>query len=338
MNARCVAAVAGLLCASASLAGDEVELELYTGPAAKETVRPIYPELALRSLREGWVHAHFMVGADGRAYEIAITDSMGDPAFARATVRSIEKSVYEPAKLNGSPIDAGYARKYYFEIQGGVNAARGSFLRTYRRIGDAIAAGNRQLAGTLVEELSARNHYEEALLHLARFHYLREWGEAAQQLQALDRAIAHEKTAKYLPEQVFISALVAHFGLLAHTRDFARALETYETLQDFELDDHVLTALQADAKQIRALKSDNRAYSVGGEIDTSANWYYDLFKDDFAVLDVDGDVAEVKLRCDRKYVFWRFDPEVVYHVNDDYGDCHLTLVGDPGTTFQLRQM
>ena len=156
-------------------------------------------------------------------------------------------------------------------------------------------------------------------------------------MRALDRAIAHETTAKYLPEEVFIHALLAHFGLLTQMRDFHRALEAFESLSAFEIDEETRAALQADAEQIRILKTDDRAYSVAGEIDDTANWYFDLFKDDFAVLDVHGEIAEVKLRCDRKYVFFRFDPAIAYHVNDTYGDCHLTPGRQPGNDIPAKK-
>lgn len=328
--------MAGLLLGSAVTA-EPVELEVFTGPRGKESAQPVYPTMALRSLREGWVQMHFMVGPDGRPYEIAVTDSMGGKAFHGSAVRALEKSLFEPARLNDAPIDAGFSRKFYFQIQGNAGA-RAQFLTTHRAIRKAIGADDREQARQLIDELSARNHYEDALLHLAKFYCLSKWGEPDAQLRALDRAIAHETTAKYLPEEVFVHALFSHFRLLAKMRDYHRALEAFESLSAFELDEATRAALQADAEQIRILKTDDRAYSVAGEIDDTANWYFNLFKDDFAVLDVTGEIAEVKLRCDREYVFFRFDPAVAYHVNDAYGDCHLTLVGNPGTTFRLRQM
>ena len=269
-------AVAGLLLGSA-ITAEEVELEVFTGPQGKEIAQPVYPTIALRNLREGWVQMHFMVGPDGRPYEIAVTDSMGGTAFHRSAVRALEKSLFEPARLNDAPIDAGDSRKFYFQIQGNPGA-RGQFLTTHRAIRKAIEADDRERAGQLIDELSARNYYEDALLHLAKFNYLGKWGEPDAQLRALDRAIAHETTAKYLPEEVFIHALFAHFGLLAQTRDYHRALQAFESLSAFELDEERRAALQADAEQIRILKTDDRAYSVAGEIDDTANWYFDLFQ------------------------------------------------------------
>ena len=338
----CVAVIACLLAvqAPAEERGErevDVEVEVYTAPERKERVAPVYPRNALRSGREGWVRLHFMVGADGRPYEIDVTDSMGDRSFHGAAQRALEKSLFEPARRNGTPLDAGSTQKYIFEIRGPASA-RPSFLATFRTARQAIGAAVPERAAESISRLKPRDHYEDALLHLAKFYYLRKWGEPEEQLAALDRAIAHETTAKYLPEAAFVSALVARFGLLTHTLDFARALETFETLQGFDLAPDTLAALQADVEVIEALKRDDRAYAVGGEIDDSANWHFDLFKDDFAVHDVDGRIAEVKLRCARGYLFWRFDPDLVYHLGDDYGDCHLTLVGDPGTTFRLRQM
>ena len=109
-------------CLAVRLTAEEVELEVFTGPRGKESVHPVYPQIAQQNLREGWVQTHFMVGPDGRPYEIAVTDSMGSTAFHGSAVRALKKSLFEPARLNDAPIDAGFSRKFYFQIQGNTGA------------------------------------------------------------------------------------------------------------------------------------------------------------------------------------------------------------------------
>lgn len=50
-----------------------------------------------------------------------------------------------------------------------------------------------------------------------------------------------------------------------------------------------------------------------------------------------GEMAEIKLRCDKKYVFFHYYPEISYRTPQEYGDCQMELVGNPGTRFNLIQ-
>src|SRR5882724_13069905 len=45
--------------------------------------------------------------------------------------------------------------------------------------------------------------------------------------------------------------------------------------------------------------------------------------------------SQIKLRCDKKYVFFQFDPALEYKVADKYGKCFIEVVGDPETKFEL---
>ena len=77
---------------------EPVPVELYTGPVRKNMEMPRYPRLAQAKGMEGWVRLDFMVGTDGKAFEIAVTDSMGNPNFRGAAIRALRKSTFEPVQ------------------------------------------------------------------------------------------------------------------------------------------------------------------------------------------------------------------------------------------------
>lgn len=323
----------------------DVALEVYTAPVVKDSVMPKYPHLMQKSGGEGWVQVHFMVDPNGKPYEIMVTDSFGHRSFRRSAVRALRAWTFEPATLDGNPLDAGASRKIVFDIRGSMGASP-AFVARQKSLVAAIKDGDRRKADEKIEliERSRLNFYEDAMLALAKYNYHLKWGDVHQRLAALDRAIAHERTPRFLRSENFRAALVARFGLLVETYDFARALDTFEQIEALGADGEdglpaeQLDALRAAVERIHAFRNDDRAYSVSGEVDDSAHWSYDLFRNDFALESVAGEVAELKLRCERAYVFFRFDPNIRYHVNEEQGDCHLTVVGNPGTTFQLTQM
>jgi hypothetical protein len=45
----------------------------------------------------------------------------------------------------------------------------------------------------------------------------------------------------------------------------------------------------------------------------------------------------VKLRCQKHYVSFTFDAKLSYDVASKDGDCHMEMIGAPGTRFVLVQ-
>ena len=50
-----------------------------------------------------------------------------------------------------------------------------------------------------------------------------------------------------------------------------------------------------------------------------------------------GAVSEIKLLCKKKFLFFKYQPDIQYTVSPNAGDCSIGVVGDPGTTFELIQ-
>lgn len=313
------------------------DFDVYSGPGSIEIKRPRYPKSRQLRLREGWVLLNLMVDAEGRPYEIAVTDSTGDEAFEQSAIEAIGGSQFEPATLNGEPIDAGYNVKVRFSVDGVEHGARRSFVNAYRRIIDAVGEGDRSAAETLLADLDVRNLYEDAHYHLARYAYLDAWGNPGEQLTAIGRAIAHERDATYLPDDMFTRALQSKFALELKLQDFGGALHTWRKLKTRDVPEAARQSLEAAVAEVERLKGDDRVYSVRGRINSGTSWYYSLLKKHFQIDEVDGSLAEIKLRCDTDFVFFRHDPQMRYSVADRFGDCHLEVVGDPGTSFRLVQ-
>ena len=318
---------------------DEIALELYSPPHSVSRATPRYPRIALRRDKEGWVRLDFMVDTNGEPYEIVVTESVGDEVFHDAAIRALEKSRFEPARFEGEPLDAGHHLYYHFEMDS--SGARPWFVRIYRAVMKAIGAGDREKADRLFEELDSGgslNLYEDAFLHVAKSSYYAGWGNEHEQLRALDRAVGHRSAENRVPESLYTSLQRARFLLLVETLDFGRAMQTFETLTEYPLDEDVLAQLRAVADELETLRLDDRGYSVPGDFADRYTWSYNLFKDEFFLSEVDGQIEEIKLRCARKYVFLRFEPDIQYKIEREYLPCHLQLVGDPKTTFKLTQL
>jgi TonB family protein len=313
-----------------------VPMEIFKGPKALELRPPDYPASERREGHEGWVEVNFMVDPQGKPYEIAVIESTGNKAFEKSAVSAVRKWNFEPAMLGDKPIDAGHNFKLIFTIREPATGASQRFVRAYKGLMKAIAAGDRTRAAEEIVKLDVQNLYEDAYRNVAYYEYFRKWGTEAQQLVALRRAIAHERAPRYLKKEQFIAALNSQLLLQVKMQDFAGALDSWEKLQEHAPKDS-LGSWEETIAQIEALRKDDRSYGVPGEIGKGGSWFYQLFKTRFQVEIASGHLSEIKLRCEKQYIFFRFEPDVQYKIADKYGSCALELVGDPDTKFELVQ-
>lgn len=314
---------------------EPVAVEVFKSPRSKRVEPPKYPREERSQGRDGWVALNFMVDPQGKPYEITVIESTGNKRLERAAVAAAEDWEFEPATLDGTAIDAGLTMKVHFVLTG-ESSASPDFVKAYRFFSSAIAAQDRARTDAAMAKLKVQNLYEDAFYGLAQYQYARLWGTVDQQTLALKRAIADDDNANYLPPDIFRGTLDMLLRLQIPQKDFAGALRTWHKLEKLATPE-IKAHWQEPIRQIMALRSDTSPYSIAGEFSDSPSWTYWLFRHRFHIGITSGRIAEVKLRCDKKYVFFKFDPEVQYTVPKQYGWCGMELVGDPGTKFTLTQ-
>jgi TonB family protein len=65
---------------------------------------PVYPAIAKENLISGSVDVRFRVSPEGKVYDVKL--AKGSPVLAGAATEAVKTWRYEPARLNGSPIDS----------------------------------------------------------------------------------------------------------------------------------------------------------------------------------------------------------------------------------------
>ena len=317
-----------------------VEPDSFRGPVLLEHVVPHYPQNRLMQGEESWVELKFMVDTEGKPYEIIVVDSIGHDSFRSAAVRAVKRWKYQPAIYNGTPIEAGSRYKIVFHIEGQPKGASDWFVSQQSALRKSIAEDDRKKADEYMETLENapnRSLYEDAFFNFAKYEYMSKWGTEDQQLEALDRAIAHEATGKYLPSDVFVYALGKQLPLLLKKRDYQRAFITNSILAHQDINEETKTNLESIKAALDELRANEKAYDLPATIGDSASWNIGLFKDEFWFEDVQGHIVELKLRCDRDMRIIRYDPEIRYKVEGHVGACFLEVLGDKGTTFRMFQ-
>jgi len=313
-----------------------VPVELFTAPQAKKIDMESFPHSELD--REGWVELAFMVDKGGKPFEVTVIRSTGNPTFEKVAVRSIEHSTFEPAMLNGAPIESGTEMKYLFKNARFEQSpgAQPGFVKYYKALGKAVTSGDRTAADEAMQKLQVTNLYEDAYFGVASYLYATKFGNEEQQLEGLRRAIAREDTAHYLPRDLFRFALFNCMQLEVKHLQYAEAETTWKRMQKVNLDKDTYERLQRQVAKLETIRNDDTTYSVPGQI-SDKNWYLHLFKRRFMAEVHSGYISEVRLRCDKRYWFFHFDPALHYEINRNDGQCSIELVGAPGTQFKLMQ-
>jgi TonB family protein len=313
-----------------------VASDVYQPPRRTQQSLPAYPPDEELLGIEGWVVVSAMVDPNGKPYEAAVVDSTGQKAFETLALKSLESWTLFPAELNGRPIDSVYRYKFTFVLPGHPMGAREEFVIAYRKVTDALKHKDRAAADAELTKLNVHNLYEDAFKGLAEYSYAVQYGNADQQIAGLYRAIANESEARYLPRDTFEFALTNLLRLQLKMSLFSEALDTWAKLQKVVGDKKTLATFEPIIAQVEILRSDDRPYIVSGDL-KDGGWFIQLFKSNFRIAVISGQISTLKLRCERSYRTFEFDPELEYHVPKQAGLCHLEIDGSSGSKFKLVQ-
>lgn len=317
-------------------------IELFEASRPLDVVAPTFPGGPSQTGDEGWVIVNFMIDEAGRPFEPMVVDAMGDSEFVDAALEALDASTFAPATLSGTPIVSSKTMRYVFVLDGAGNGARPDFVAKYRRFTRSVDADDQDGARTELDRLvdgGARSLYEDAFLNLAKFYYATRYGTPEEQMSHLGRALFFKRDGDfetYLPKEQTFALWPQLFVLQVRNKRFAEALATYEIIDAIGADE--AAAPLADAvKQLRALASDDSAYSIPARTDENGSFGIRLFKDEFYLDGVESNIDEIKLRCAQRYVFFEFEAGTKYRVPPGFGQCELEVLGDAGTGFELVQ-
>jgi TonB family protein len=314
----------------------KIQTDVLLPPLLMKRPAPNYPLAEAMRRGEGWVQLAMMVDPKGKPFEVTVEASSGDKVFEEAAVRAVEGATYQPGMLNGQPIESASKIKIVFLMNKPSLGARPEFVVQYTKLQKALGAKDKAAADAALKGLEVRNLYEDAYLGLANYLYARQWGDEAQQLAGLRRAIAYENTAHYLTNLQFHLAQAQCLALEVKLHHYAEAQKLWTSLIGTGIDPETIEKIRPAMQQLDQIRDSDDAYDVSGAM-PDGTWELELYKRNFQIKVNAGHIAYVKLRCSKGFVRFAFDPAIEYKVNSKYGDCALELEGEVGTQFTLTQ-
>ena len=329
---------------TANVIGQDGEaIKTFQAPVISERVYPSYSFNQVRKQQEGWVEINFMVDEAGKTFEPTVMDSMGPEVFQSKALEALEKTTFTPAMDAGTPVSSSTTLRYKFQIQEREKSARERFATYYKRFQRAMGRNDRETAEKLIglmEDTGAMSLYEAAYLNLAKFNFAVEYGDSETQLKYLKRALFFEDDQTletYLPVETELQLWPVLFALEANNKRFVEALATFEIIKQKNIVD-AIDSLAPVVSEIETLRNDDRAFVISGKTDNVGRWGICLLKDEFYLDNAQATINEIKLRCSRKYIFFKYTAETKYHVPAEYGACNMELLGDADAAFDFVQL
>ncbi len=308
--------------------------QVYRGPEIVELPKEdIWPKELRGKEGEGWADLSLMIDPAGKPHEIAVIESSGHPGIDKAAIDFASRVTYKPATHEGQPVDAAFKFKMKFSRR---SEPSRKFLKTFESLDAATRTQDRARVEELLTKLKPTNLAEQSYESIARYYYARTWGTDEEERAHLRRAVAGETKPGVLPEPMFVGVLYSQFNLQVKTEDFGGALKSWEMLKPYAPQD-MRDKLQGTVDQIEALRKTDRPVRLAAQVGSGASWFGQLFKDRFRIAVTSGRVAEIKLRCQKQYVFFRHREGAAYKIDPGSGTCGIEVTGDPGTRFELIQ-
>lgn len=142
-----------------ALADSTTQTSLESGTFARPLHRkmPSFPRSEADAGVEGWVVVSYVISPDGTVGETLIEDSSGRKAFERASVNAIEHWAFEPATMNGEPVEQCHTKVLMlFELEQGRKDKRGAkkaFKNQYKRASQLLEKDELKKARSKIDEI-----------------------------------------------------------------------------------------------------------------------------------------------------------------------------------------
>jgi TonB family protein len=304
---------------------------------------PKFPRSQLHKGREGWVEFSYVIAPDGTTQDILIEDSTGPAEIEKPALEAVKRWRYEPATLNGKPVEQCDTRvRILFALEGEGHRAGASraFIKRFRAVTQQAGESDLEAFKSAIDELAPRNLYENAYT----FFLL---AMVAQREQDPDAQLKHLRRvtlggSDYIRPDLYVGALETTFGLEANRGEYASALSTYQKLMDSKEKSDALKELAKMAEQIEALIAGDSRLARQGELgprregaEGPVAWSHQLSRRIAGLDEIEGELDHIELRCDFHRAVAEPKAERALRMPENWGDCSFYVFGEPGARFRV---
>ena len=329
-----------------------------------ERVEPKYPLNEARRGRDGWVVVNFIVEPDGSTSNVVIENSSGSKAFEKSALKAILKWQYQPATENGQAIQQCKTRvqlDFALARKAGITK---KFRQLYNRFNKALAEENSLDIETYYQKLQNYNLYtgtEEEARQLAYADYFLAKGDKVNALKALEKSegfmgaygffkrlknvipkeekvadkrmdfqIENEKSMKkrlypLLHKQLVLALDLQLISKAKHISEKLTLIAPEEKQAMYQQQYDVLVDFVASDKPI----------ITPGNIRERDFWTYYLVRNQFSLMDIQGELDKMDIRCRNKRHVYTIDDKSSWALPESWQGCSILVYGKQGASFTL---
>lgn len=306
-----------------------------TAPAPKEQAAPEIPvNPQFRFPLEGWVTVRYTVKADGSTDDVRVVD-VAPIGYAgeKAAVEAVEDWTFEPARVDGEPVDwYNNVSAVVFDAEGEATASD-PFIQGYMGIVQQLQQGEVEAARTRLDGLrpNATRLVEIGLIEMQAAAVLAGTGDVSGAYEAIRRAT--DERVPVLEGEDLAGALIVRYDIERELGYFGNALETYERIVSLvELPDDDPVA--ASAALIRQAVDSGAAIMIPGQVNREP-WVHEPTWRTFSLTEVDGDVRGIDLECNRRKTTLEYVADTDWSIPQSWGDCVVAVNARRNTSFKL---
>lgn len=304
-----------------------------------------YPPSERNMARTGRVSVSFMVGKDGRPYEVMV-EQANNSKFIKPTIKSMLSGRYEPATKNGQPIDVRLRTVERFNI--GFDS-RSPYVSTknmnkyMKKFSDELNKENpsqkaltkylKRMAGTKHGSQLAQKY-----LSYNRYKYALKFGNTDDQIIAAREVLLSANEGRRVREYADVRTNL--IGLLVNAGRLGEAqLEYFEARRNLGGSErsNIVDKYTVSMEQIEEIINSDKGFERAIKIGERGFTYLPLIKSTFSLDEIDGSITAMKLRCAWKFAELEFKATAEYKVPGAWGNCQLQLIGEKGTSAKLIQ-
>jgi len=308
-------------------------------PVAIEMPKPKYPRSAAQRGEEGWTLASFVVQVDGSIRDIEITDSSGNGKFDKASREALANWKFKPATLNGQPVESCRSQYQITYAMDYTTGAKKWFVRKYKEIAKQFEAKNYSAALQLVSDIEngdkGMTMYEATRLNLIKGEILSGLGRTRESTKAIHAALrGHAYIEDDAIERAYIYMLMAKINL----KQYGDAYSTYKKLSAHSKEAAEDPVIAKAGRELAAVADGTSPFATDVSIDHArGSVSHTLMRREIGFSDIQGKLDRFKFFCDRQYFSAAVNTEETWKLPESWGECSLSIYGEPGTTFKVAE-